>query len=299
MSELRFGVQFRNFPRRHEGGLLRRMIEAAERSESLGFDSLWMIDHLEMRPPISNESQPIPDCWSVLSALASCTSRIRVGSLVSCTLFRSPRLLAKSCETVQEISSGRLIVGIGSGWFEDEFRRYGIYYPTPKERISATRTTANILRAAATNPAFPVWIGGSGEKSTLKLVASQADGCSLFGNADIVRKKLEILDRYCSELGREKKEITKSKHSNVVIAESEAEVERKLRHIVSDETKWKNFRDSNIVGLPGECLEQVRGYIRAGVNYLTLSFPDWYDLNCLEIFSTSVIDELGRKGFGS
>ena len=293
MTRARFGVQFRNFPSEYGGQVVDRVLEAAVQCEKAEFDSVWMIDHLEMRPPISYESQPIPDCWSMVSAISSVTSKVKIGSLVSCVLFRNPHYLSRICTTIQDISSGRLIAGLGSGWFEDEFKNYGFPYPSASERIRETRKAVEILHELAS---IPVWIGGSGEKSTLKLVAKQGDGCSLFGDPEATARKLRLLENYCIAIGRDQKLITKSKHSNVVIGESQAEVNAKMRKIIPDETKWKLFAASNIVGTPRECRDQVERYIESGVEYFTLSFPDLYEVNCLDIFSKSVIGEIVAIG---
>jgi alkanesulfonate monooxygenase SsuD/methylene tetrahydromethanopterin reductase-like flavin-dependent oxidoreductase (luciferase family) len=289
MAVARFGVQFRNFPSQFGNEILDRMIEVANKCEVLGFDSVWMVDHLEMRPPISYESQPIPECWSAISALASSTRKIKIGSLVTCSLFRNPYYLSKICSTINEISNGRIIAGIGSGWFEEEFGAYGISYPKPSERIAATRKALTIIRESNGPSAFPIWIGGSGEGATLKLVAKLADGCSLFGDPNIVRRKLEVLERYCNNYGRKPEQITKSKQSNVVIGEDEKEVALQLRKIVTDESKWPTFISNNIVGTPDECRAQVQRYLESGIEYLTLSFPDLFETNCLDIFSSEVI----------
>ena len=263
---------------------MQRIVAVAKKCEALSFDSVWMIDHLEMRPPIAYESQPIPDCWTTISALASSTNRIGIGSLVTCTLFRNPKYLVRVCETIDKISKGRLIAGLGYGWFEKEFRSYGIGYSQTAIRISSCKQAAKLLKNKV-----PIWIGGSGEKSTLKMVAEYADGCSLFGDPYTVSRKLKVLQDYCQDFGSNYDALTKSKHSNVIIAENKDLVEQKLRNIIPDESKWNDFAKSNIVGTPEECREQVKQYVSAGIDYFTLSFPDLFEQNCLDLFSNSVI----------
>lgn len=292
-TQVRFGVQFRNFPSQHKEDIVNRMLEVAVKCEKLGFDSIWMIDHLEMCPPISFESQPLPDCWAILSALAGVTENINVGSLVTCVLFRNPHYLSKVCRTVNEISDDRLIVGVGSGWFDQEFRAYGIDYPgVPRDRLARTSEAVRILQADG--PRYPIWIGGSGEDLTLKLVAKFADGCSLFGDPETVSRKLKSLQRYCDTTGRDSTRLVKSKQSNAIIGDCDSEVEAKMKGIISDESKWNAFAQSNIVGTPEKCLEQVMRYVNSGINYFTLNFPDVFDLDCLDIFSNSVIGMMKR-----
>jgi alkanesulfonate monooxygenase SsuD/methylene tetrahydromethanopterin reductase-like flavin-dependent oxidoreductase (luciferase family) len=291
MCRVKFGIQFRNFPSLIGGGVLDKMIDVANMCETLGFDSIWMIDHLEMRPPISYESQPIPECWATISALASATKHIKIGSLVTCSLFRNPFYLSSICNTVHEVSNGRLITGIGSGWFEGEFRNYGVAYPNPSQRLAVTKAVLTILRQKRKN-SFQIWLGGSGEKGTLKLVAKSADGCSLFGDPDSVHHKLSVLENYCMLFNRRSREITKSKHSNVIIAKDKTIVFSKLHSIVPDESRWSNFIANNIVGTPDDCRRQVERYLDAGIEYLTLSFPDLFEEAPLDLFSREVIEQL-------
>jgi alkanesulfonate monooxygenase SsuD/methylene tetrahydromethanopterin reductase-like flavin-dependent oxidoreductase (luciferase family) len=268
------------------------MIEVAVKCENLGFDSIWMVDHLEMRPPISYESQPIPECWSAISALASTTRKMKIGSLVSCSLFRNPNYLSSVCKTVNEVSHGRLIAGVGSGWFDEEFRDYGIPFLSTSERLSKTEESVVALRKTGDRESFPIWVGGSGEKSTLKLVAKYADGCSFFGDPLTIRHKLEILEKHCRSTGRDLNRITRSKHSNVVIAETVNGVHSKLRRIIPDESKWGAFIANNIVGSPDECFVQAKKFVELGVNYLTLTFPDVFENGALDVFSNEVMRKM-------
>jgi alkanesulfonate monooxygenase SsuD/methylene tetrahydromethanopterin reductase-like flavin-dependent oxidoreductase (luciferase family) len=288
----KFGIQFRNFPRKFRGEIVDQMLDVAKNCERLGFDSIWMIDHLEMKPPISYESQPIPECWTILSSLAVTTTHMQIGSLVSCALFRNPSYLGKICATISEICSNRLIVGLGSGWFEGEFSSYGLSYPSTRERISITANTADLIRRSIPKVRLPIWIGGSGENLTLKMVARFADGSSMFGDPATVRRKISVLQDHCKKQRRDFSSIVKSKHSNVIVAESEEQVEQQLSQIVPDRSKWKNFSENNIVGDPQKCREQILRYVDAGVEYFTLSFPDLFDLTCLDIFSKSVMSEI-------
>jgi alkanesulfonate monooxygenase SsuD/methylene tetrahydromethanopterin reductase-like flavin-dependent oxidoreductase (luciferase family) len=288
----RFGVQFRNFPIEYNGRILGKMLEVCKKCEDLNYDSIWMVDHLEMRPPISYENQPIPECWSTLSALAAFTSKLKVGSLVSCVLFRNPTYLGEICKTVARISNNRLIVGLGAGWFEQEFSSFGLEYPKAGDRVLAVRRTLELLRKTRNDSRFSIWVGGSGEELTLKLVAQKADGCSLFGDPKTIERKLKRVEEYCASLGRDSSEITKSKHSNVVIGSTHSEVAGKLEKILPDRSKWEIFANSNIVGTPSECQEQVKKYLEIGADYLTLSFPDLLESKCLDIFSNEVIQGL-------
>jgi alkanesulfonate monooxygenase SsuD/methylene tetrahydromethanopterin reductase-like flavin-dependent oxidoreductase (luciferase family) len=309
---VRFGVQFRNFPSDLGDSLFDRMAEISRECESLGFDGLFMIDHLMLRPPISYESQAIPECWNVLAYIAARTSSVRLGSLVSCVPFRSEAYLANLCLTLIDIlgSPERLIVGLGSGWFEDEFKAYGIPCPLPKARLAELRQTVVALRQIfdarvgalghqeTDHPAFSapkVWIGGSGESLTLRAVAKLADACSLFGDVEAVYRKLALLDSFCAVYGRDPRTLTRSKHSNVVFATNEDRVRFKMRKIISNEKKWNDFERANIVGTPEQCLSQIAAYWRAGITYFTLSFPDLFEIEPLREFSELVIRRINQE----
>src|SRR5579875_313324 len=302
-SHFRFGVQFRNFPSGLRSSVLERMEEVARECERLHFNSLWMIDHLLMRPPIAYESQPVPECWTALAFLAEKTRRISLGSLVSCVLFRDKSYLARVCYTLNEIAEGRLKIGLGSGWFDDEFRSYSIPFPDAKVRVSNLKATAlyikeffksmnnssSYLKSAESKASPMLWLGGSGEKLTLRAVAECADACSLFRDPSSIARKNAILDSYCAAIGRNPSEITRSKHSNVIIGKDELDVTRKLSKIVPQESKWKQFAESNIVGTPDQCLAQVKKYTSTGISYLTLSFPDVFDMECLRLFDELIV----------
>ena len=275
--------------------------EVGTECERLGYDSLWMIDHVEMRPPIAVESQPIPDCWSTIAYLCEKTHTVKVGSLVSCVLLRDKEYLARITEAIQQISNGRLEVGIGSGWFDGEFRAYGIPFPDAKSRSDALESTSRYLRNYfdSMKPGDPrLWIGGSGEIRTLKTVAMYADACSLFGDPVTVARKIALLkEQQKSVSNRGQSNFYYSKHSNVVIGKNRAEVEKKLSRIISNTSKWAAFTANNIVGTVDECVEQTRRFIEAGVNYLTLSFPDLFEIEPIRLFHETVVKRFDQEIF--
>jgi alkanesulfonate monooxygenase SsuD/methylene tetrahydromethanopterin reductase-like flavin-dependent oxidoreductase (luciferase family) len=288
----KFGIQFRNFPRATEDKVIDGIIGMAREGEAVGYDSLWMIDHLMLCPPISFESQPIPECWTTLNLIADATRSVTVGSLVSCALFRNKYYLSTLVDTLCSEARGRICVGLGSGWFDREFSSYGISYPPPRERMAKLEETIKIIRTYFRNrdqQPPPIWVGGSGPKFTLRLVARLADGCSLFGSPSAVQQSLAILDNYSSKYSRHSEEITKSKQSNVVIGRSETEVKAKLKQIVADEAKWKNFSESNLVGTPEDCVNLLVKYWDAGVDYFTLNFPDLFDSDSASMFARQVV----------
>jgi probable F420-dependent oxidoreductase len=199
---VRIGLQIQ--PQHADYSSIRR---AAAEAEDLGADILFNWDHFY---PLTGEPEGKHfECWTMLGAWAEATSRVEIGALVTCNSYRNPELLADMARTVDHISDGRLILGIGSGWFEKDYQEYGYEFGTAGGRLdvlaeSLPRITA---RWAKLNPAptrkIPVLIGGGGEKKTLRMVAEYADIWHSFSDAGTMERKLGILRRHCADAGRD------------------------------------------------------------------------------------------------
>lgn len=199
---VRIGVQLQ--PQHADYGQIR---DAVLRAEEMGVDVVFNWDHFY---PLSGD----PDgkhfeCWTMLGAWAEQTERVEIGALVTCNSYRNPDLLADMARTVDHISGGRLILGIGAGWFEKDYDRFGYEFGTAGSRIAdlAGAMPRILARWEHSNPAptrrIPVMIGGGGERKTLRVVAEHADVWHSFGDAATLRRKSAILDEHGAEVGRD------------------------------------------------------------------------------------------------
>ena len=206
---IRIGLQVQ--PQHADYAAIRRTVAEAE---ALGVDIIFNWDHFY---PLSGD----PDgqhfeCWTMLGAWAEATERVEIGALVTCNSYRNPDLLADIARTVDHISGGRLIFGIGSGWFERDYDEYGYEFGTAGARLDALGVALPRIEARweklipKPTRKLPVLIGGGGEQKTLRLVARHADIWHGFGGPDVIKHKHEVLDKRCAEIGRNPEEIERS-----------------------------------------------------------------------------------------
>jgi probable F420-dependent oxidoreductase len=185
------------------------------RAEEIGADCIYVWDHFY--PLFGDPEGTHFECWTTLAAVAQSTERVQMGALVSCNTYRNPDLLADMARTLDHISGGRAILGIGSGWFERDYREYGYPFGTVQSRLhdfeeALDRIDARLakLNPGPVNGSLPVLIGGSGEKVMLRLVAEHAKIWHAFGDVETIAHKGRVLDEWCGKVGRDPAEIIRS-----------------------------------------------------------------------------------------
>jgi len=283
-----------------------------KRAEELGFDWASVFDHF--MPIQTDPTGPCFDGLTLLSAMAAHTSRIRCGILVVGNSYRNPALLAKIATTLDHVSGGRLELGVGGGWYELEHDQYNIPFPTIGRRIRMLSESTRILKRLWTervvdfhgryytlnhamsepkplqSPHIPLWVGGAGEKLTLRVVAESADGWNtFFGPLDYYQHKLDALGEHCRDTGRNPADIRKSLSVQAVVGETDAEVEERLAKMAAAGSMDRStFRQRGIVGTPEQCAEQLRPYLKLGVRDFIIGARVPADMRSLELVATRV-----------
>jgi alkanesulfonate monooxygenase SsuD/methylene tetrahydromethanopterin reductase-like flavin-dependent oxidoreductase (luciferase family) len=227
--------------------------------------------------------------------------------MVTGVTYRNPALLAKIVTTLDVISSGRAILGIGAAWNDDEHAGYGFDFPPVKERMDRLEEALQIIRAMFSEqaPSFegryyriqqvlnnpkpirgriPILIGGSGEKRTLRLVAQYADACNLFGDPDTIRHKIEVLERHCADVGRDPAEITKTALQSVIVRPTAAEAEKALEsYAASRGTVPDRVRPFLTIGDARTVTERMAAYREVGVDGMVVNLPEVADLDAVAL----------------
>jgi F420-dependent oxidoreductase-like protein len=275
------------------GQLFGRVAQLATAAESAGFDSVWVPDHLMQTPVVAPSTEPMLESYTTLGALAALTRRVRLGALVGGAAYRNATLLGKAVTTLDIISGGRAVLGIGAGWYEDEHVGYGYHFGSAPERFARLEEAISIVRSmftqerttfdgqtfsavAALNSPRPVQaggppllIGGSGEKRTLRLVARHADICNVTGNPDRIRHLMEVLDGHCDAVGRKPGEICRTAVNMLIVGESYEAAER----LMPDAYRANPGHVRPIMGTADDVAEQLHDLLAAGLDGLILGAP--------------------------
>ncbi len=287
------------------------MTKVAQAADRGPWDAVWVYDHFHTVPEPTLEATF--ECWTITSTLVRDTTRVRVGQMVGCNGYRNPALYAKIASTVDVASHGRLNAGIGAGWYEHEWRAYGYGFPELKERMGRFREACEIIHRmwsedypvfkgkyytidrpinepkGVQKPHPPLWIGGSGERVTLKLVAQFGDACNVGGDPDTIRHKLAVLKEHCQTVGRNYDDIVKSAEAEVLVigkGEDPELARAKARG-------YEGFREGTLIADADTVAQYLRTLIAAGIDYFIIYIPGVaYDLEPLHRFETEVIPQL-------
>ena len=209
MPNIRIGVQLHP-----QATSVQSLIGAAQKIDASGVDTLFTWDHFF--PLYGDKDATHFECYTLMAAWAAVTMRVEIGALVTCNSYRNANLLADMARTIDHISSGRFILGIGAGWFERDYSEYGYEFGSAPTRLAALRAALPVIetRLAKLNPApmrkMPLMIGGGGEKVTLRLTAQHATIWNFIGTPEEFKRKSAILDDWCAKLGRNPAEIERS-----------------------------------------------------------------------------------------
>jgi probable F420-dependent oxidoreductase len=245
MTRFRVGVQLHP-----QGGTVDELRAAWRAADALGVDSIWLWDHFF--PLYGNPDAAHYEAYTLLAAMAVETEHARLGALVTCNSYRNPQLLADMARTIDLVSHGRFVLGIGAGWFERDYEEYGYDFGTPGSRLRALADALPRIeqRLGRLTPPptgeLPILIGGSGEKVTLRLVAQHGDAWNAFGPPESYAAKNAVLDRWCAELERRPSEIERT------------------------------------VAISGTEIGQWQAYLDAGAEHLIVMTPAPYDLGPVE-----------------
>ena len=285
------------------------MRDAAVRADERGYDDLWTWDHLY--PIVGSDKGPILEGWMVLAGWALATQRARLGLMVGANPFRNPALVAKMATTLDHLSNGRAILGIGGAWFEAEHLAFGIPFGgSPGERLRWLDEAARIMRgmlhgdepsgeryyatrAVRNDPPpvqahLPLLIGGGGERRTLLTVARYADMCNVGGGFETVKRKDEVLRRHCAEIGRDESEIERTVGMGVtVIRDTEAEARRVNDEMFARNGRARAWQNQNL-GTPEQVAERMRPYLGIGFRHFIIGFPSPHDAESMERLITEV-----------
>ena len=294
-----------------------RSVELAQAAEELGYDHLWVYDHVETVP--RRAPSVLFEPYTMLSALSQHTRQVELGQLVTCTSYRHPGLLAKQTACLDVYSSGRMILGIGAGWYHQEYESYGYPYRPADQRLLALDETIQAVRLlwqedqasfdgtyvqlkeAMCSPkplqAHPaIWVGGGGEKVTLRIAARLADATNWQVGLPSFITKSHILQGYCDEIGRPFEDITRTHGPDCRIFDSEGQA-LAWCHEPGGGNLWggqdpQHYLEENLVGTVDQVVEKTQGFIDAGCREFVLWLRDYPSDETLRRYMTEVVPQL-------
>ena len=295
---LRFGLQIPVFT--WPGGpaeIGERLRAVAQAAEAAGFDSLWFMDHMRQIPMFGPPWLDMLECFSTLNHVAAVTERIRLGPMVAGISHRNIALLGKTVATLDVLSGGRAICGLGAAWYADEHRAYGWTLPPLPERYQLLEDALQLLpkmwgpggpafegqiisvpEAACyprpLQPKVPILVGGSGEHRTLKLVAKYADACNLIGDSAFVARKLDVLRRHCDAVGRDPATIEVTQLSTTLVGRDGTELDHLIETTKPRRAATSKYVNQSNAGTIDDQIGRFRSLADVGVQTAIVSLPD-------------------------
>ena len=295
------------------------MTRVGRDAERLGFDSIWVYDHFHTVP--AAELETTFEAWTITAGLARDTKTIRLGQMVTCNNYRNPALLAKIASTVDVMSHGRLDFGIGAGWYDDEYLAYGYDYPDGPTRLRMLREALEIIHAmwrddyatfegqfygvrgainepkGVQKPHPPIWVGGGGEKVTLKLVAQYADACNVNGmDVALAAHKLEVLRGHCTTVGTDYNRLIKSAEVMAFLLEpgqegraEELTAPYRGGRPLAEMGSWTYGTPPWLIGTPAQLIDHLGRLVDLGIDYFIIYLPNVVDPAALELLAREVV----------
>jgi F420-dependent oxidoreductase-like protein len=295
-----------------------RSVELAQLAERAGYDHLWVYDHVETVP--RREPTHCFEAFTMLAALSQVTESAELGQLVTCSSYRNAGLLAKEAACIDVFSGGRLILGLGAGWYSREYAAYGYEYPSDRVRLEVLDETISVIPRLWSEetvtfdgkhlhfdgafcdpkpirrPRPPIWVGGGGEKVTLRIAAQHADATNWQVGLDQFVHKSKVLAEHCDRLGRDFGSIVRTHGPDCRLFDTRKDLQAWLDSpgggALWRGTPHEDYVRDNFVGTPDQIAEQVQGYVDAGCSEFVLWFRDFPTSESLERFIAEVVPQL-------
>ena len=299
-----------------QGATWPELLATSARADTLGYQSLWLYDHFIALG--TDPTVPVFDGWTAIAALGALTSRSKVGVLVTGVTHRNPAMLAKMAATLDHITGGRAILGLGAAWHEAEHWAYGFSFPPPGQRLALLDEACVVIRSlfdderttfegehCAVHDAvlwpkpiqarLPILIGGSGERKTLRIVARHADLWNAFGTPEVVAKKGLVLREHCAAVGRDPASVAITLNAGIIVRDTPAEVQARLDEI-GEVAGYPDYAASNQPwGTPELVASRLAAYADVGVSEIIAMMPAPYDHETIERLALEVRPRLEER----
>jgi F420-dependent oxidoreductase-like protein len=306
---LRFGLHLGEFGAPGGKPALRDWVrEVAIAAEAAGFDGIYVMDHFRQIPQVGRAWDDFLESWTTLAYLAACTERVRLGSLVSGITYRNVAHLGKIVATLDVLSGGRAVCGLGLAWYADEHRAYGWDFPTTAARYALLEDALQLLPLlwGPGSPAFrghvldvpeavgyprplqehvPIVVGGGGERRTLRLAARYADAANVMGTLDVVRRKAQVLRAHCVDAGRDPEAVALTHLSTVLVGDDDRHVAALVEARRPRRRTAETYAATVNAGTVADQVGRFRELAEAGVSEVMVRLPDLADPSSLERMS--------------